>query len=55
MQLTSSLGVFVSQGDFRWVMWGVLALLLIAIIMRRRSRKNKEAKAKGAAGGRYAG
>lgn len=54
MDSTSSLAIFaVSDVWIGW--WIVLAVLLIAIILRRRSRKEKEGKAKGAgAGGRYA-
>jgi hypothetical protein len=52
MDTTSLLAMFAGSGV--WVGWyGILAVLLVATIMRRRSRKEKE-QAKSGAGGRYA-
>ncbi|MFB3917811.1 MAG: hypothetical protein ACE14M_13850 [Terriglobales bacterium] len=53
MDFTSSLAAF-AVTDIWLGWWVILAVLLIAIIMKRRGRKEKETKAKGAgASGRY--
>jgi len=52
MDATSLLAMFAGSGVW-WGWYGILAVLLVATIMRRRSRKEKE-QVKGGPGRRYA-